>query len=103
MSYRTVRRSGSLLEAEVAARSDALAAVNDPIVDARRRSSRSSAPDPKRGSVGVGVLCAGSVATHIIAASLLYSYLVRVLYSLIEDTPRLASLERGLVRILGAS
>ena len=49
------------------------------------------------------MLVAFAIATHIVAASLLYSRLVRDLFSLIEDTPRLAVLERGLVRILAVS
>ncbi|MBC7975843.1 MAG: hypothetical protein H7138_12775 [Myxococcales bacterium] len=84
-----------------AERSDALAAVNDPTVDASLRSPRSARPDRKRESGGA--LIAVAVAMHVIAASLLYSHLVRALYSLIEDAPRLAALERGLVRILAAS
>lgn len=49
------------------------------------------------------MLFAFAIATHIVAASLLYSRLVRDLFSLIEDTPRLAVLQRGLVRILAVS
>ena len=56
-----------------------------------------------RKRAGIGSLLAIAFAAHIVAASLLYSRLVRDLFSLIEDTPRLAALERGLVRILAAS
>jgi hypothetical protein len=56
-----------------------------------------------RQRAGIGSLVAIALAAHIVAASLLYSRLVRDLFSLIEDTPRLAALERGLVRILAAS
>ena len=49
------------------------------------------------------MLVALALATHIVAASLLYSHLVRDLFSLIEQMPRLAVLERGLVRLLAVS
>ena len=101
MSYRQEHRNTPIIEE--AARNDALAAVNDSIVDTGRRPSRTTRPAAGRGNTGVGALVAVAAATHIIAASVLYSHLVRVLYSLIEDTPRLAPLERGLVRILAAS
>jgi hypothetical protein len=101
MSYHQEHRNTPILEE--AARNDALAAVNDSIVDTGRRLSRTARPSARRGTTAVGALVAVAGATHIIAASLLYSHLVRILYSLIEDTPRLAPLERGLVRILAAS
>ena len=52
-------------------------------------------------SPGVRVLLAVSV--HLVTASALYAYLVRALYLVLADTPRLVVLERGLVRILAAS
>ena len=48
-------------------------------------------------------LVSAAVAIHLIASSALYMRLVRELYALLEDTPRLVVLERGLVRLLAAS
>lgn len=45
----------------------------------------------------------GAASVHLMAASILYAYLVRALYAMLADTPRLVVLERGLVRILAAS
>ena len=42
-----------------------------------------------RKRAGIGSLLAIAFAAHIVAASLLYSRLVRDLFSLIEDAPRL--------------
>jgi hypothetical protein len=103
MSYRQEHRTTPMFEARATALRDTNAAVNDPIVDERSPSSRYRRPDRKRGRMGGGALVAISVATHVIGASLLYSHLVRVLYSLIENTPRLAPFERGLVRLLAVS
>ena len=46
------------------------------------------------------MLLAIAVGAHALAAALIYSILVAELYALIEHTPRLAALERGLVRLL---
>jgi hypothetical protein len=53
--------------------------------------------------VAPGTLLAFAVSVHLIASAALYAYLVRALYAMLTDTPRLIVLERGLVRILGAS
>ena len=103
MSYRQETRNRPMLETALAARNEALASVNDPVADTHRGSARSARPDRKRERAGIGSLIALSLAAHVVAASLLYSRLVHDLFSLIEDTPRLAALERGLVRILAAS
>lgn len=44
-----------------------------------------------------------AIGIHVIAASLIYFRLVHELYALLEDTPRLLVLERGLVRLLAVS
>ena len=102
MSYRQETRIRPMLE-EAAARQEALASVNNPVAGVHRRSGRSRGSDRNRRTAGAGFFVALALAAHIVSASLLYSRLVRVLFSLIEDTPRLAVLERGLVRILAAS
>ena len=102
MSYRQEVRSTPTFETATV-RHAALASVNDTVTNSHRRSGGSTPTAGKQRGMSAGLLIALSLLTHIVAASLIYSRLVGVLYSLIEDTPRLAVLERGLVRLLAAS
>jgi hypothetical protein len=99
MSYRREHPSAEASRLGTDSGHDVMIVRAEPVADPSPRRTPARRPARKR-AANNGTMLAIAMGVHALAAALIYSLLVTELYALIEHTPRLASLERGLVRLL---
>lgn len=99
MSYHRAQPSVETSRLGTESGHDVMIVRADPVADPSPRRMTTRRP-VRKPAANNGMLLAIAVGVHALAAAIIYSILVTELYVQIEHTPRLAALERGLVRLL---